>query len=501
MKRITLIFIAAVLGISSTLVWAKDNAGLRNQLQVESSPPERTGPLAGYADVVEKIAPSVVSIVVSKKADALPVGVPDMFNDPLFREFFGGRIDPRRLQPRERGDFDRPQPREQGMGSGVIITSDGYIATNNHVVEGADKIEVHLPGDRETYEGKIIGTDPATDVALIKIDGQQLPTATIGDSSQLKPGDTVLAVGNPFGLSETVTTGIVSAIGRNNLSITDYGNFIQTDASINPGNSGGALVDNKGRVIGINTAIFTRSGGNQGIGFAIPVNQAVDIMDRLLADGEIQRGFLGVTLSDLTPDLARGFGVSAKGALVNEVIPDTPAAKAGIQEGDVITAYNGEEVDNMAELRLRVANTRPNTKADFEIVRNGKEKTVAVEIGLLPKADGLAANAQRRGKGWNDESKSGDLLPGLEVADLSESTRAAYGVPANVSGVVVTEVDPNSAAAEAGIRKGDVITSVAREEVASVADALEARHSFKGDVLLLRVVNAEGSRFLAVEVS
>ena len=335
------------------------------------------------------IAPSVVSIAVSKKVQAIPAAAPDILNDPFFRDFFGGRIDPRQLQPQQ--PRRQQQPRQQGMGSGVILTSDGYIATNNHVVAGADQIEVTLSGSRKTYDAEVIGADEATDVALLKIDAQQLPAATLGDNSQIRVGDTVLAIGNPFGLSQTVTTGIVSALGRNNLSITDYGNFIQTDASINPGNSGGALIDNKGRVIGINTAIFSRSGGNQGIGFAIPINLAVDIMARLSADGQIERGYLGVMLTNLTPELAKGFGVEPEGALVNQIMADTPAADAGFEEGDVVVAYDGKPVKNMAELRMRVANTRPNSKVKFDIVRNGESKTLGVKIGLLPRSDELAS--------------------------------------------------------------------------------------------------------------
>ena len=347
-------------------------------------------------------------------------------------------------------------------------------------------------------EAEVVGTDPATDLALIKIDRSDLPFVQVGDSAQMKPGDTVLAIGNPFGLSQTVTTGIVSAIGRKSLGITGrngYENFIQTDASINPGNSGGALIDNKGRLIGINTAIFSRSGGNNGIGFAIPVNLAVDIMDRLLADGEVRRGFLGVTIGDVTPDLAQGFGVEPKGALVNEVNPDTPAAAAGMKPGDIIVNFDGNEVTDVAALRFVVANTNPGKKVDVDVIRQGKTETLKVQLGKLPGSE--VASTGRRTEG--SPSAKTEFLPGVEVASLTEDARNQVNLPEGMNGVVVVSVDASSKAADAGLRSGDVVVSVNRQNVSSPADAAKASKNASGRVIVLRIFNQGGSRFLAVE--
>ncbi len=484
-------------GIAVALpTWAEKNqGGLRYQLTIESSAPTRSGPLGGYAEIVEQVAPAVVSIVTTVKARPQPTQMPDLFNDPMFRRFFGDPFGEQSPQGRPR---QTPAPRQQGQGSGVVVTSDGYIVTNNHVIDNAEEIEVTLPGDRKSYRAEVVGTDPATDLALIKIDKSGIPAVTVGDSSQMKPGDTVLAIGNPFGLSQTVTTGIVSAIGRNSLGITGrngYENFIQTDASINPGNSGGALIDNQGRLIGINTAIFSRSGGNNGIGFAIPVNLAVDIMDRLMSDGEVRRGFLGVTIGDVTEDLAQGFGVEPKGALVNEVNPDTPAEKAGIQPGDIIVKFNGRDVADVAALRFMVASTDPSKKVDVDVIRQGKTKTVAVELGRLPTGE-VASATTRPG---NPQPAAKEFLPGVEVASLTSESREAARLPQDMDGVVVTSIEPNSNAAEAGLREGDIIVSINRQNVSSPAEAARLSETVKGPVLVIRIFNQAGSRFLAVE--
>jgi len=480
------------LGDASGLARGAGEPGLASQIQRERSAPERSGPLGGYAAIVERVSPSVVSILTSKKVRQRSLqDYPFYFEDPFFRRFFGDPFDPEVL-PRHRRQL--PEQRRQGLGSGVILTQDGSIVTNNHVIDGADEIEVQLTNSRKTYEATVVGRDPATDLALLRIDARDLPAAIVGDSSQLKPGDVVLAIGNPFGLNQTVTTGIVSAIGRKNLDIVDYSNFIQTDASINPGNSGGALIDNRGRLVGINTAIFSRSGGNIGIGFAIPVNMAVNVLNRLSTDGEIQRGYLGVMLSDLTSELAEGFGVEARGALVNEVMEDTPAERAGFEPGDIIVGYQGREVTDMAELRLRVANTPPGTRAEFEILRNGQRKTLMAKIGRLSGKDQLASNNP-----WG-RSQSDQFLPGVRISDLDRETRAYYRIPVDLRGVLVTRTKADSEAARAGLREGDVITSVAGQTVGSVREALAARRNLDTGVLVLRVANGHGSRFLAVEV-
>jgi len=303
----------------------------------------------------------------------------------------------------------------------------------------------------------------------------------------------VLAIGNPFGLSQTVTSGIVSALGRKNLRIADYSNFIQTDASINPGNSGGPLVDNGGRVVGINTAIVSRTGGNIGIGFAIPVNMAVDVLSRLAEHGEVERGYLGVMLGELTPDLAEGFGVEPEGVLVNDVLEDTPASKAGFQAGDIIVGYQGEEITGMGDLRLAVAGTEPGTQAEFEILRGGKEKTLTATIEKLP-TEALASRTP------SSRSVPSEFLSGVRIQNLDAATRANLGIPSDVKGVIVTQVDPNSNAAVAGLRQGEVITQVAGENVETVQEATQARRQAETDVLVLRVVNEQGPRFLAVEL-
>lgn len=494
-RSLLLVFTAATVAALPMLA-QKNEEGLRSRLSFENTAPDRTGPLGGYAEIVDEVSPAVVSIVTTVGAQARQTTtMPELFNDPMFRRFFGDPFgepnSPQRRQP-------MPAPKRQGQGSGVVLTSDGYIVTNNHVIENAEKIEVTLPGDRSSYVAEVVGTDPATDLALIKVDRSGLEFVQVGDSSQMKPGDTVLAIGNPFGLSQTVTTGIVSAIGRKSLGITGrngYENFIQTDASINPGNSGGALIDNKGRLVGINTAIFSRSGGNNGIGFAIPVNLAVDIMDRLMSDGEVRRGFLGVTIGDVTPELAQGFGVEPKGALVNEVNPDTPAEDAGMKPGDIIVKFDGKDVADVAALRFVVANTDPGKKVPVDIIRKGKTETLDVQLGKLPGSE--VASSGRR-PGGSAPAKT-EFLPGVEVASLTEEVRRQINLPEGMSGVVVTSVDASSKAANSGLRSGDVVVSVNRQDVSTPADAAKASKNADGRVIVLRVFNQNGSRFLAVE--
>ncbi|MCL4166903.1 UNVERIFIED_CONTAM: hypothetical protein GTU68_056095, partial [Idotea baltica] len=372
-----------------------------------------------------------------------------------------------------------------GQGSGVVLTDDGYVLTNNHVIDGADEVEVAFDDSGRKYAAEVVGRDPQTDLAVLKIESDdKFPAVTLGDSALLKPGDTVLAIGNPFGLSKTVTSGIVSAIGRTNLNITGggYENFIQTDASINPGNSGGALIDNRGHVVGINTAIFSRSGGNVGIGFAIPVNMAVDIADRLISDGSVDRAYLGVMLGPLTSELAAALGVEQTGVLVNDVMPGTPAAKAGIENGDVITHFNGNAVKEVSKLRFSVGASRPGDSSEFTVLRDGKEKVIKAE----------------------NEAAESEFLDGVKIAPLTDQTRSAMGISESISdgAVVVTNVDPGSEAAEAGLQVGDIVTEVARAQVGSVADAISAAKKSKRGALLLRVTGKDGgSHYLAITLS
>lgn len=424
-----------------------------------------------FINIAKAARASVVNISSSRKVkqEGQPFGSP--FDDPFFRRFFGDEFEKRFKAPRER------ERQEQGLGSGVIVSTDGYIVTNNHVVEQADEIKVLL-GDKRSFKGKVIGTDPKTDLAVIKIDATDLPTLKWADSAQLQVGELVLAVGNPFGLNQTVTMGIISAVGRANMGIVDYEDFIQTDAAINPGNSGGALVNLKGELIGINTAIFSRSGGYMGIGFAIPSNMVRNVMNSLVKHGKVVRGWLGVSIQELTPDLAKEFGVAdAQGALVADVLDDSPAAKAKLQRGDVIIAFNGVPVKDPSHLRSMVAETSPDTTSTVTVLRDKDKKDFKVTITELPKD---LAKASKEG---SESSKGEHALAGITV----EENRDRSGKSRHRGGVVVTDVEPDSAAERAGVRPGDVILEINRKTVRTVADfdKLTGQLSAKTPVLLL----------------
>jgi serine protease Do len=431
------------------------------------------------------------------------------FNDPLFRRFFGvpdeEDQDAAPPQPRNRGNRRGSPPsqreqKEQSLGSGVIISADGYILSNNHVVEGADEVKVALSGSDDELIAKVIGTDPQTDISVLKIDAKNLAPITMTDSDNLQVGDIVLAVGNPLGIGQTVTMGIVSATGRGRFGIVDYEDFIQTDAAINRGNSGGPLVDAEGRLVGINTAIISPTGGSIGIGFAIPVNMARNVMNAIVREGKVTRGYLGVFIQDLTPQLAQEFGTHG-GALVGGVPKNSPAAKAGLQPGDVITEFNGRKVPDSRQLRLWVSQSAPGTKATFKILRDGKERTVTTSLGELP-SEMTAASPGRRAPQAQPKS---DALDGVEVTDLDQRTRRQAGIPSDVEGALVTSVDPNSKAAEAGIRQGDVILEINRKKVRNAQEAIDLSEKIKSDQqILLRVWSggaggAGGTRFLVVE--
>ena len=349
------------------------------QLNIADAPVSRENhPELSFAPVVKKVSPSVVNIYTAKIVRENP-RLSRLSEDPIFRQFFGdaegyGRV------PRER--------REQSLGSGIIASQDGYILTNNHVVQGADEIKVALADERTVLDAKIVGTDPQTDVAVIKMEAQKLPAITFTNSDQIEVGDVVLAIGDPFGVGQTVTMGIVSAKDRAGMGIVDYEDFIQTDASINPGNSGGALVDIDGRLVGINTAILSRTGGNQGIGFAVPVNLARNIMERLISDGKVTRGYLGVKIQTLTPELATQLKLSGQtGALIGEVTPNSPAEKAGLKKNDVIIEFDGKGVTDSRHFRLMVAEKPPGSNVSVKVFRDGKQQTFTVELGELPSED------------------------------------------------------------------------------------------------------------------
>ncbi|MEA3211073.1 MAG: serine protease Do [Chthoniobacter sp.] len=463
-------------------------------VKVDPSPlPQVTGTVTTFAPIVDKVAPSVVTIATSKlmKRSDNP-----MLNDPTFRRFFGIPDQDEESTPRggKRGD-GRKRKQLFGLGSGVIVSADGHIITNNHVIEGADEIVVTIGNEKHEYIAKKIGTDPGTDIALLKIEQTNLRPITFADSDKLRVGDLAIAVGNPFNLTQSVTMGIVSALGRSGTGITEYENFIQTDAAINMGNSGGALVDTEGRLIGINTAIFSRTGGNQGIGFAVPSNIARTVMEGLLKTGHVTRGFLGIQLQPLTEDLAKQFKLdSTSGALVNEVQPKSPSEKAGIQSGDVVVAVNGKKVEGPRELQLLVAGLAPGTKVDVEVLRDGKDKKFTVELAERPTPRGATASTE-------SPSEDPDVLDGVTVGDIDAEARKQFEIPENVrSGVVVSKIDADSPSAEAGIRVGDVIVEVNREPITNAKQAVDLSEKLKKEKkVLLRVSSKGASRYVVVE--
>ncbi|MCX6915905.1 MAG: DegQ family serine endoprotease [Verrucomicrobia bacterium] len=439
---------------------AKTNSAPK--LTVQETPINRELKAAtSVAPVVKKVAPSVVNIysTVTIKEQPNP-----LLNDPAFRRFFGD--DP--------GGQGQPRShREQGLGSGVIVSPDGYILTANHVVEGADKVKVALASGEKEFDAKIIGTDSATDIAVLKVEGKSLPAITIADSDKLDVGDVVLAIGNPFGVGQTVTMGIVSGLGRGGFGINNYENFIQTDAAINVGNSGGPLVDAEGRLVGINTWIISRSGGSQGLGFAVPANMARFVMERLIGEGKVTRGYLGLGLQlEMTPDLVKEFNLpNMSGALVTTVETNSPAAKAGFKEADFVTEFSGQKVRDMRQLRLLASQTAPGKIVKVKVLRDGKEKMLTATLGEIP----------REGKSEKDAPD------GVEVADLEAHARREPGTPNDVRGALVTSVDQDSNAGEAGLRAGDVIVEINRQAVRSADDAVTLSEKAKTDRIRLRV--------------
>ncbi|PWU17370.1 MAG: peptidase S1 [Verrucomicrobia bacterium] len=443
-----------------------------------------------FAPVVKRVAPAVVKVSTVAKAHNMSFngGGPDI--DEFFRHFFGDQM-PGRV-PAPRPNYNAP--RQHGVGSGVIVSKDGYILTNNHVVDGAEDVKVSMQDGRE-FNAKVIGRDPKSDVAVIKIEAKDLPSVPMADSEKVEVGDVVLAVGNPFGIGQTVTSGIVSATGRGNAVGLDYEDFIQTDAAINPGNSGGALVDAEGRLVGINTAIYSRSGGNEGIGFAIPTNLARDVMDDLIKNGKVTRGYLGVIIQDVNPALAKEFNLkNATGALVGDVTPRGPADKAGIKSGDVITEYNGKKVTDSRHLKLEVGMTKPGETVPVKVLRDGSTRTLEVTVKTLPGDEQVAKND-------SGEKQDTGTLNGVGVADLDNAARQQYDVPANLKGVIITGVEPNSPSAEAGLKPGDVILEINRKPVHSSDEAVKMTENTDNKVTLLRIWSKGGSHYVVVDES
>jgi serine protease Do len=429
---------------------------------------------SSFSPVVKAVLPTVVNIS-SSKVVRTPNQMSGPMMDPFFQQFFGDGSDGRFNIPRER--------RERSLGSGVIVSPEGYILTNNHVVDGATDIRVTLSDKRE-FKATIVGTDPKTDVAVLKVDAANLPAVTIGDSSRVQVGDYALAIGDPFGVGQTVTMGIVSAKGRTNLGIEDYEDFIQTDAPINPGNSGGALVNDHGELIGINTAILSHgSGGNEGIGFAVPVNLARQVMDQILKNGKVTRAYLGIIPQDVTPAIAKAMGQSEpQGVLVGDVSPDSPAQESGLQRGDIILEVNGKPVADANELRMSISMMQPDATVKLNVVRNGDRRDLSVKLGELPTPE-EHAQVEKNG--------SESALEGVAVENLDAQTAQELGLPPNAAGVVVTDVSPSSPYADSGLHKGDVIQEVNRQPVKSVAEFENAMRKGSKEPLLL--VNRHGS--------
>lgn len=468
-------------------IFGKDTVA---NIKVENTPVDRDAKLGtSFAPVIKKVAPSVVNIYTTRFIKEHIMGNP-LFSDPLFRQFFG-----------DQGPGDQEQTRrEMSLGSGVVVSPDGYILTANHVVEGADEIKVRTADNKKQFTARLVGRDRATDVAVIKIDNCDLPAITLADSDQLEVGDVVLAIGNPFNVGQTVTMGIVSAVGRGGIGLNRYENFIQTDAAINPGNSGGALVDAEGRLVGINDAIRTETGGYQGIGYAVPINMARNIMERLISGKPITRGYLGVTMQDLSADLAQQFNLpDQNGVLVDDVLPGTPAAKAGIQSGDVIIAFNNKAVADGRTLQLAVSEAEPGTKVDVKLVRGGQTKTLSVTLAELP---GSMAQ-DNSGQNDNQGDTTTDALDGVTVADLDSQIRDQLKVPDNVQGAIVANVDQDSNSAEAGLLVNDIITEINRQPVTDSDDAVNLCKRARGSQILLKIWRRNGNfattRYLSVD--
>src|SRR6266581_8864395 len=446
--------------------------------QIALSEHQQDAPSEGiisFVPLVKKLKPQVVQISTTRiseegRVPPTPFGENDPFEE-FWRRFFGNPGGP---------------SREQSLGSGLIIASDGYILTNNHVIDNAEKVVVKLPSEDTEYPAKVIGKDPQLDIALIKIDAKGLPTAPLGDSDRLEVGEWVLAIGNPFGLDSTVTSGIVSAKGRQ-IGAGPYDNFIQTDASINPGNSGGPLLNMRGEVIGINTAIFSRTGGNMGIGFAIPINLVKEVLPQLRGKGKVTRGYLGVLIQKVTPEIAESLGMEkGYGALVANVSKEGPADKAGVKVGDVITEFDGKEVKDSGDLPIIVARTPVDKKVRMKVLRDKKEVTLTVAVGEL-KDEEVVASAPEKGE------------LGMTVQKLTPQMAESLGLE-RAEGIVVTAVEPGSVADDAGIRRGDVILEVDRKSVRNVEEYRKAVAGVrKGRGVLFLVRRGDSTLFLALK--
>jgi len=482
MKKTTFLIFVLIALTSGYIIGNRTNIFHRNS----SSPPytynfqipkQLSGESTAFSEIVKMVSPVVVNISTSKTVEKDSRPFSDLFDDKFF-DF---------LEP-----YHHPKKwKEQSLGSGMIVSPEGYILTNAHVVEKADEIQVTLY-DQQNFKGKIIGSDPKTDIAVIKISANELPAIKWGDSDKISVGEFVLAFGNPYSLSNTVTMGIVSAVGRANVGIADYEDFIQTDAAINPGNSGGPLVNIKGEMIGVNTAIFSRTGGYQGIGFAVPSNMAKSVMTQLIKEGKVTRGWLGITIQNFTPELAREFGLSkSTGALVTEIMKGSPAEKAGLRRGDIIIEVDDKEIKNVESLRNTIAQSTVGRSIKLTIIRDGKHLTLTAKITEFPQ-DMAQTTPQESEDRFSYQENA---LAGFSVLDLTGEIAKQLGLSKDEKGVVIVKVEPYTAAEDAGLRKGDIIQEINKKNIRNIHDfnAIISKVK-KGDTLLL-FINRNGNKF------
>jgi len=490
---VALILIGVMAGVilTANLNWGnKTRAGSDSEARVKLE--EKMAAMAefseGFSAVADYVTPSVVTVETERTVKVRtydPFGGMDPFGDffggdDFFRRFFGPRND----QQQER--------RIDGLGSGVIVSEDGYVITNNHVIADVDKIKITLSTGKQ-YDGKLIGRDPRTDIAVIKIDEKELKALKLADSDKLKVGQWVIAVGNPFSksLSHTVTAGIVSGKSRSQVGFDTDVDFIQTDAAINPGNSGGALVNMNGELVGINTAILSNTGGYQGIGFAIPSNTAKNIMEQLIKSGKVVRGYVGISMQDVDEQLAKAMNLkSTKGALVAQVVKDSPAERAGVKQGDVIIKIDGKEVDGMASVRKMIVSKKPGTDVELTVIRDGKEMKLTVTLGEAPSE--IAAASEDTGP--NESIKR----LGMDVATANADLAGKYGLNAGEKGVIITSIDKNGPAFRGGLREGDLIKRVGKDDITNVREYTTAVNKVKPGETVLFLINRKGnSLFIA----